>query len=192
MEPEPKELNSLQFSFLGHRLLKKKIIFGISSIDISVTHGCDYRPRLESVPCTWQWHELCFSFVPGCGSGIFVHFFLHSIASLINFTLLNSYRLFYIHFFCLCDLCLHLSFRPISTELSAGSCQSHISSFLLNPRDLYSFSASFPHPPQFPVCFRQAAPSNPWRLWLQTTSYIRLCHHQLQPTTCHNRQEGPS
>lgn len=106
--------------------------------------------------------------------GFFCMSAVHSIVSLISFTFRNSYRLFYIIF----DLCLHLCFSPISTELSAGSYQSHMaifSSFLLNPRDLCSFSASFPHPPQFPVCFRQAAPSNPWGLGLQSD-------HQLYKT----------
>lgn len=180
----------------NHR--KKKL--GFFCIDISVTHGFNYRPRLfESFACTWQWHELCFSFVFGC---IFflLHFFLHSVASLISFTIINSCMLFYILFFvCVWPLSTkhmeHLCFSPISIELSVGFCQNHIAiffSFLLNPRDNCSFSASFPHPAQFPVFFRQAASSNPWRLRLQTTSYIRLCHHQLQPTTCHNRQEGPT
>lgn len=131
----------------------------------------------------------CFSFVFGC---IFflLHFFLPPVSSLISYTYI---------FFCLCDLCLkhmeHLCFSPIFIEFSVGFRQNHMaifSSFLLNPRDRCSFSTSFPHTPQFPVCFRQAASSNPWRLRLQTTSYIRFCHHQLQPTTCHNRQEGPT
>lgn len=114
-----------------------------------------------------------------------------------------NHKLMYVvlHPFCVCVWPLstkhmeHLCFSPIFIELSVGFCQNHIaifSSFLLNPRDSCSFSTSFPHPAQFPVFFRQAASSNPWRLRLQTTSYIRLCHHQLQPTTCHNRQEGPT
>lgn len=91
----------------NHRQLKKKKKkLGFFCIDISVTHGFNYRPRLfESFACTWQWHELCFSFVFGC---IFflLHFFLHSVASLISFTIINSCMLFYILFVCVCDLCL--------------------------------------------------------------------------------------
>lgn len=156
MELEP--LNSLLLPFLVTDCLKKYLESPVLTL-FSVTHGCDYRSRqFESVACTWQWHELCFSFVFGC---IFflLHFFLPSVSSLISYTY---------NFFCLCDLCLkymeHLCFSPIFIEFSVGFRQNHMaifSSFLLNPRDRCSFSTSFPHTPQFPVCFRQAASSNP-------------------------------
>lgn len=66
-------------------------------------------------------------------------------------------------------------------------------SYLPDPGNLYPTTGLSPQCPLYwSQYFRQAPHANPWRLRLQTTSYIRLCHHQLQPTTCHHRQEGPT